>query len=112
MRKRIRDEAATSVRKGAFLRAASPTTVLHEYAVAEDEDPSDLRVVKAANPLKTITIPMLKRKQDHPRWCPRTGGGSCAGCRRGWTSGSPRPSGTGSRSTSAVCRTASGSSSA
>jgi phage terminase large subunit-like protein len=70
VRKRIRDDASTSERKGAFLRAASQTTVLHEYAVGDDQDPNDLRVVKRANPLKMITIPQLKRKQSSPSMVP------------------------------------------
>jgi phage terminase large subunit-like protein len=66
VRKRMKEEATAVKQRGAFLRAVSDTTVLHEYAVPEGRDPENLREVKKANPLKAITIPMLQRKHSSP----------------------------------------------
>jgi phage terminase large subunit-like protein len=70
VRKKMRDDATQTRRRGAFLRAVSETTVLHEYAVPEDGNPENLREVKAANPLKAITIASLKRKRESPAMIP------------------------------------------
>ena len=63
---RIRSSAKTTHRRGAFLRAEAPRVVLHEYALPDDADPMDLRAVKAANPLRAITIPRLREKLSAP----------------------------------------------
>jgi len=70
LRKTMRDQAKTSTRKGAFLRAVGADYVLHEYALPEDGDPDDLRQVVKANPLKSITISSLKRKRALPDYEP------------------------------------------
>lgn len=66
VRKKMRDEATDSKRTGAFLRASSETTILHEYAVPEDKDPENLTEVLKANPLKAINRAMLRRKRSSP----------------------------------------------
>ena len=62
-RELIRQTAKDLTRHGAFVRAADRDIVLHEYAVPEDGDVNDLHVVKAANPLKVITLTSLKQKR-------------------------------------------------
>lgn len=63
---RIR-QLAPDIRIGnGFTRAASPQLVLHEWAVPEDADVEDLRVVKRANPLKAISIADLRAKRAAP----------------------------------------------
>lgn len=64
-RERIRQDAATT-RKGCFVRTVTPSIVLHEWAVPEDGDVEDLRTVKRANPLRSITIESLRAKLEKP----------------------------------------------
>lgn len=80
-RKRIRTRATEITRKGAFTRAASASLVMHEYAVPDGADVTDMAVVKAANPFSRITIPGLRAKfakatMTMPHWlrltCNRT----------------------------------------
>jgi phage terminase large subunit-like protein len=66
VRKRIRDSATSSKRRGCYLRAVTGTTVLHEYAVPEKGNPDNLRTVKMANPLRAITVARLQRKKASP----------------------------------------------
>jgi phage terminase large subunit-like protein len=61
----IRQQGSVT-RNGSFLRSVSASLVLHEWAVPEKANVEDLELVKAANPLKAITIPMLKRKWESP----------------------------------------------
>ncbi len=63
---RIRREATDLSVKGTFTRAASSHLILHEWAVPEGGDVEDMRLVKAANPLKAITVPMLTEKRASP----------------------------------------------
>jgi len=63
---RIRREATDLSLNGAFTRAASQRLVLHEWAVPEDGDVEDLGLVKSANPLSAITVPMLAEKRASP----------------------------------------------
>jgi phage terminase large subunit-like protein len=63
IRKRLRTEATDVKRKGAHTRAASEGAVLHDWAVPADGDPEDIELVKAANPLSTITTQSLERKR-------------------------------------------------
>lgn len=65
----MRDEGVTT-RKGSFLRAVGPNSVLHEYAVPEWADPDNLDDVKKANPLKAITKGVLERKKSSPAMTP------------------------------------------
>ena len=60
-------EAATGVRTvGSFTRYTTSRLVLHEWAVPDGADIEDMAVVKAANPLKAITVPMLREKFNSP----------------------------------------------
>lgn len=63
---RIRREATDLSVDGAFTRAASSRLVLHEWAVPEGGDVEDMDLVKSANPLKAITVPMLTEKRAAP----------------------------------------------
>jgi phage terminase large subunit-like protein len=63
---RIRREATDLQRSGSFLRAASSRLALHEWSVPEEGDVEDLDLVKSANPLKAITVPMLREKRASP----------------------------------------------
>lgn len=53
-------------REPCYLRAATETSVLHEYAVPSPSQCRDLEIVKAANPLEKITIDSLRRKLNSP----------------------------------------------
>jgi phage terminase large subunit-like protein len=64
-RERIRQSAALT-RRGCFVRAVTPTLVLHEWAVPEDGDVEDVRLVKRANPLRAVTVGALRAKLDAP----------------------------------------------
>jgi hypothetical protein len=65
---RIRELAPDFSVNGSFTRAASEHLILHEWAVPEGSDLDDLEVVKAANPLKAVTIEELGRKRQSPTW--------------------------------------------
>lgn len=65
---RIRDVAADVSVNGSFTRAASPHLILHEWAVPSGSDLDDLEVVKAANPLKSMTIEEIAKKRASPTW--------------------------------------------
>lgn len=53
-RESIRRSATKTKRKGSHLRAEGPNIVLHEWMVPSDELCSDMKAVKAANPLASI----------------------------------------------------------
>jgi phage terminase large subunit-like protein len=57
-----------AVRSGCFTRIATPELVLHEYAVPEDADTDDLKLVKAANPFSGITRDVLASMRRSPTW--------------------------------------------
>jgi len=63
---RIRHEATDITTDGCFTRTASPRLVVHQWAVPEDGDVEDMDLVKAANPLKAITLDMLREKRASP----------------------------------------------
>jgi phage terminase large subunit-like protein len=65
-RDRMKQIATSTKGKRGFVRAASKTTVLHEYALPEGKSPENMRDVKLANPLKAITPEVLKRKRESP----------------------------------------------
>jgi phage terminase large subunit-like protein len=65
-REKIRQTATETVRTGAHIRATGPGLVLHEWAVPEKADVTDMVVVKAANPLKAITVETLTAKFATP----------------------------------------------
>lgn len=65
-RERIRQAAVDVDRRETFVRAASDQLVLHEWAVPENGNVEDLRLVKRANPFSGVTIAQLKRKRQSP----------------------------------------------
>jgi phage terminase large subunit-like protein len=65
---RIRQLAPTVERHETFTRAVSPQIALHEWAVPEGADTDDLDLIKRANPLAAITVPMLAEKRASPTW--------------------------------------------
>lgn len=62
-RQSIRQGATAVQREECFVRAASETTVLHEWAVPEDGDVENLGLVARANPLATVTEETLRLKR-------------------------------------------------
>jgi len=65
-RRRIIDAADTRTRKGAHTRVTTRRVVLHDWSLPEGDDPDDIRAVKRANPLRSITVPMLREKRKSP----------------------------------------------
>lgn len=65
-RDNIRDSAAKRTRGPAFVRAEGPNIVLHEFKVPDPKQAKDLELVKAANPLSTITEGELAQKLASP----------------------------------------------
>lgn len=63
---RIREASTATSRDGSFTRYATDRVVLHEWAVPEGADVDDPVVVKAANPLRAITVEMLAEKLASP----------------------------------------------
>jgi phage terminase large subunit-like protein len=63
-RDRIRDRATRRRRRGGCLIARDPNTVMLEWKVPSLDKVEDLRAVKAANPLQSITTKNLKEKRD------------------------------------------------
>lgn len=67
MREEIRANARDVQRRGrCFARYESPDIVLHEFAVPPDGDLADMRLVKDANPLNSITVSSLRKKRAKP----------------------------------------------
>jgi phage terminase large subunit-like protein len=66
IRQRHRREAPDIRVDGCHVRAAGSGMVLHDYAVPEGADHEDLKLVKAANPLSTITVKSLAEKRSSP----------------------------------------------
>jgi phage terminase large subunit-like protein len=65
-RERIRQAAEVIDRDGCHLRAAAKGIVLHEWAVPEGADTEDMEIVKAANPLRWLTVDKLQAKREDP----------------------------------------------
>ena len=65
-RDEIRRRASKRERTGSHLRAEGPGLILHEWMVASDEECKDMAVVKAANPLSTITEATLAEDYASP----------------------------------------------
>jgi len=61
-------QSGKAERDGCFLRVATSELILHEYAVPEDGDVEDLKLVKMANPSSRITLKTLERKRKSPTW--------------------------------------------
>jgi hypothetical protein len=66
----MRKEATEVKRRGAYMRAVTGTAVIHEYCVPDDWDTENFYHVKKANPLKSITVEVLKRKRSSPAMVP------------------------------------------
>lgn len=58
--------ATDSVTTGRHTRSASPDALIHDWRLSATDDPDDMRVVKLANPLSTITEETLARKRRAP----------------------------------------------
>lgn len=65
---RILEMATTLEVSGAFTRAVSPGVILHQWAVPAGGDTNDLQLVKAANPLKSMTLEKLADKRAASDW--------------------------------------------
>ncbi len=52
--------------EGCFTRATTETTVIHDWALAKDDNVEDLERVKLANPLASITVEALRKKRNRP----------------------------------------------
>lgn len=65
-RMRILEATPVVERRRCFVRARSASIAIHDYAIPEDGDPEDLLLVKAANPLSTITVESLREKRATP----------------------------------------------
>jgi len=62
VREAIRAKAGSRKRSGCHLRAEGDGLIYHEWMVPSSDQAKDLKVVKKANPLAQIDIPMLKDK--------------------------------------------------
>lgn len=65
-RERLRTEASTRDRKGAYLRAATDRVALHEYMLEDGCEADNFDAVKRANPLRAITKAKLRAKYNDP----------------------------------------------
>lgn len=65
-RTRILEATPVIERRRCFVRARSAQIAIHDYAIPEDGDPEDLKLVKEANPLSTITVESLREKRATP----------------------------------------------
>ena len=70
VREKMKAAADKITVKGAFTRAVSDTTVIQEYALPEGKDPTNMRHVLMANPLKAITRETLQENYDSPSMTP------------------------------------------
>lgn len=66
VREAIRESATEVKTKGSSTRYTAPGIVMHEWAVPPKADVKDCRVVKAANPLKAITVKGLREDFGSP----------------------------------------------
>lgn len=55
-------------RKDCFTRVVTPHLIMHEYAVPEDGDVENLKLVKMANPSSRVTPEVLEKKRNSPTW--------------------------------------------
>ncbi len=62
----IRQSVPDAHRQETFTWATSAQVALHEWAVPEGSDVEDIALVKRANPLRAITVPMLAAKRTSP----------------------------------------------
>lgn len=59
-------QSGQSERDGAFTRAVTGRTIIHDWAVSEKDDVEDFAVVKRANPFSGITLADLEAKFASP----------------------------------------------
>jgi phage terminase large subunit-like protein len=64
-RHKLRTEGEAT-RCGSHTRSSLGGVVLHDWSVPTESDVHDLEIVKAANPLSTVTIESLREKHDDP----------------------------------------------
>jgi phage terminase large subunit-like protein len=62
----IRAGAEDKFREGRHSRYRSGTTIVHEWRLNADDDVTDWRLLKAANPLSTVTEESLRDKFESP----------------------------------------------
>jgi phage terminase large subunit-like protein len=70
LRQKIIREAPRVTRDGAYLRAEHDDVVLHDWSVRNRDRAEDMRVVKEANPLETISVESLQAKWAAPEMTP------------------------------------------
>lgn len=68
VREQIRQSASSVERGVCFGRYAGRTVVMHEYAVPDGGDLDDLKLVKAANPSRRVTLKSLREKRERPSY--------------------------------------------
>ncbi len=66
IRLKHRERAEKVERSGSHVRAEGGGMVLHDYAVADEDEVEDMEAVKAANPLSTISVASLEQKRSSP----------------------------------------------
>jgi phage terminase large subunit-like protein len=65
-REKIKTDATAVIDKGAFCRYSTDQVILHDWSVRNVDDILKAKAVKAANPLSTVTIKLLKEKLADP----------------------------------------------
>lgn len=66
LRANLLDHVVTTDGRYVYCHDREGGAALHQWALRPDDDPNDLQLVKAANPLGTITIAKLKRRRMSP----------------------------------------------
>jgi len=66
VRERIRQLGTDVRRSETFIRARSESVVLHEWAVPDDGDCEDMRLVARANPFSGVTAKTLRKNFESP----------------------------------------------
>jgi phage terminase large subunit-like protein len=61
-----REKATKRTVDGSHIRAEAEGMVLHDWSVPPDDDVTDMNVVKAANPLSTVTLDVLEEGFNSP----------------------------------------------
>lgn len=70
LRARLINQATEKTDAGAYVRAVSGTTVIHDWAVRDREKVGDMQIVAAANPLGSINADELEEKHGEPEMTP------------------------------------------
>lgn len=69
-RERIRQSTPVVFRRSGYVKCRSESIVLHEYAVDEGADLTDMALVKLANPFSGVTVEALAAKHASPTMTP------------------------------------------